>query len=235
MRSLEFSPIGRSGGRGWLHAGLGALVVVVMFTMPPISQDPDDHDFADRRGVSGVPNALNVLSNVPGRRRLWTGVPGPRPVHRRRRGCLQHAGRASAVLDPVRGVLLTGVGSAHYHWMPDNARLFWDRPPMTIGFMALLSSVAERIDLAVGLRLLGSLLAVGVLSALYWRIGEPRGAGDLRPYALVQFGTLVAVPLTCGLFPSRYTGTADLFRVVGWYGWRRSSSSSTTGFPICSG
>lgn len=35
------------------------------------------------------------------------------------------------------GVLLTGLGSAYYHWRRDNATLFWDRLPMTIGFMAL--------------------------------------------------------------------------------------------------
>jgi len=102
--------------------------------------------------------------------------------------------------------------------MPDNATLFWDRLPMTIAFMALLSSViAERIDLTAGLRLLAPLVAVGVLSTLYWHVGEQRGAGDLRPYALVQFGTLVAIPLIAWRFPPRYMGTADLFRVLAWY------------------
>jgi hypothetical protein len=42
--------------------------------------------------------------------------------------------------------------------------------------------------------------------------------GDLRPYALVQFGSLLAIPLILWLFPPRYTGTADLWRVIGWYG-----------------
>jgi hypothetical protein len=117
------------------------------------------------------------------------------------------------------GVGLTGIGSAYYHWAPDNATLFWDRLPMTIAFMAILSSViAERIDLKAGLRLLWPLLAIGALSTLYWHAGESRGVGDLRPYALVQFGTMVAIPLILWLFPPRYTGTADMVRVIAWYG-----------------
>lgn len=117
------------------------------------------------------------------------------------------------------GVALTGIGSAYYHWSPDNATLFWDRLPMTIAFMALLSSViAERVNLTLGLRLLGPLLVLGMLSTLYWHVGETLGVGDLRPYALVQFGSLIMIPLIAWLFPPRYTGTADLFRVAGWYG-----------------
>jgi hypothetical protein len=205
--------------RRWLLAGLGAVAVVVTFLLPPIPQDPAYHDFADRRPLLGVPNALDVLSNLPF---LVAGGWGLAFLARDR-----SAGARTPFLTPAErqpywllfaGVALTGVGSAYYHWRPDNATLFWDRLPMTIAFMALLSSViAERIALAAGLRLLVPLLAVGVLSTLYWHVGEQRGAGDLRPYALVQFGTLVAIPLIAWLFPPRYTGTADLFRVIGWY------------------
>jgi hypothetical protein len=215
----EGSPASLPRGRLWLLAGLGALMVGVTFIVPPIPQDPAYHDFADRRGLLGVPNGLNVLSNLPF---LVVGGWGLAFLARDR-----STGASPAFLMPAErqpywvlfaGVALTGIGSAYYHWMPDNATLFWDRLPMTIAFMALLSSViAERIDLTAGLRLLAPLLAVGVLSTLYWHVGEQRGAGDLRPYALVQFGSLVAIPLIAWLFPPRYTGTADLFRVLGWY------------------
>jgi hypothetical protein len=205
--------------RRWLLVGLGAAMVVVAFALPPIPQDPGYHAFADRRACLGVPNCLDVLSNLPF---LVVGALGLRFLARDR------AESAGAFLTPAErrpywalfgGIALTGIGSAYYHWAPDNATLFWDRLPMTIAFMALLSSViAERVDLTAGLRLLGPLLAAGVLSTLYWHVGEQRGAGDLRPYALVQFGALVAIPLIVALFPPRYTGTADLVRVIGWYG-----------------
>ena len=199
---------------------LGALMVGVMFLVPRIPQDAAYHDFADQRTCLGVPNCLNVASNLPF---LVVGVLGFLFLVRDRA-----AGGTDAFITPAErrpywalfaGVGLTGLGSAYYHWAPDNTTLFWDRLPMTIAFMALLSSViAERISLTAGLRLLWPLLVVGALSTLYWHVGEIRGVGDLRPYALVQFGTMVAIPLVLWLFPPRYTGTADMVRVIAWYG-----------------
>lgn len=204
--------------RGWLLLGIAAVMVLVAIALPPIPQDPAYHGFADGRACLGVPNCLNVASNLPF---LVVGLLGFRFLLRDR------ATGGDAFLTPAErqpywllfvGVALTGLGSAYYHWAPDNTTLFWDRLPMTIAFMALLSSViAERVSLSVGLRLLGPLVALGVLSTLYWHVGETRGAGDLRPYALVQFGTLVIIPLMAWRFPPRYTGTADLFGVLGWY------------------
>lgn len=194
-------------------------MVAIAFALHPIAQDLSYHDFADQRTMLGIPNALDVLSNIPF---LLVGAWGLAFLWRDR-----SAGASPSFLTPEErwpywilfaGVSLTAFGSAYYHWRPDNATLFWDRLPMTIAFMALLSSViAERISLAGGRRLLLPLLLVGVLSTLYWRVGEQHGAGDLRPYALVQFGSLVLVPAMVWLFPARYTGTADLFGVLGWY------------------
>lgn len=59
---------------------------------------------------------------------------------------------------------------------------------------------------------------MGAASTLYWHVGEQRGAGDLRPYGLVQFGSMVLlIPLILVLFPARYTGTTDLVASIGWY------------------
>src|SRR5207244_12895519 len=86
------------------------------------------------------------------------------------------------------GVVLTGLGSAWYHAAPDNARLVWDRLPMPLVFMGMLSAVvAERIGVAAGLVLLPVFLASGLASIAYWHASEAAGAGDLRPYVLVQF------------------------------------------------
>jgi len=209
---------GSSATRGRLLLGVGGALVLVALFLPPIPQDPAYHAFADRRGCLGVPSCLNVLSNIPF---LAVGLLGVRFLLRDR------ARSGGAFVDPAErrpywllflGVGLTGLGSAYYHWAPDSSTLFWDRLPMTIAFMALLAStIAERVSLRAGLGLLWPFVAVGALSTLYWHVGETRGAGDLRPYALVQFGTLLVVPLTIWRFPPRYTGTADLARVVGWY------------------
>ena len=207
-------------GNRWALLGLGALVIGIMLALPRIPQDPGYHAFADQRPCLGVPNCLNVLSNLPF---LVVGVLGLRVLARDRASSRLRAfltpGERGPYWATFAGVALTGVGSAYYHWAPSNATLFWDRLPMTIAFMALLSStIAERVSLPAGLRLLGPLLAVGVLSTLYWHVGETRGVGDLRPYALVQFGSLLAIPLMLWLFPPRYTGTADMVGALGWYG-----------------
>ena len=78
------------------------------------------------------------------------------------------------------GLVFTAFGSAYYHLAPDNARLVWDRLPMTIVFMPLVASlIAERINIKLGLWLLPVLIAIGVGSVIQWHLSEQRGAGDL--------------------------------------------------------
>ena len=190
-----------------LLLGLCLLMLVVMALLPRIAQDPAYHAFADGRPFLGVPNFLNVASNFPF---LVVGALGLGFLARDRRS---GGSRAFATPDDRRpywpffvGIGLTAFGSAYYHWRPSNATLFWDRLPMTIGFMALLASViGERISRRAGARLLWPLIVAGAASALYWHVTEQQGAGDLRPYGLVQFGSLVLVPLILALFPARYT------------------------------
>lgn len=205
--------------RRWLLLGIGVAMAAAMFAMPRIPQDPGYHNFADTRPWLGISNFLDVTSNLPF---LVVGLLGLRFMAGERA-----TGGSGAFLTPGErqpyavlffGVALTGIGSAYYHWAPSNATLFWDRLPMTIAFMALLSAIiAERVNLTLGKYLLAPLAILGVLSTLYWHVGEQRGVGDLRPYALVQFGSLVAIPLMVLLFPPRYSRTGDLFVAVGWY------------------
>src|SRR5690606_36416572 len=84
------------------------------------------------------------------------------------------------------GAILTGFGSAWYHWSPSNESLVWDRMPMALVAMSVLSAViAERIGVKAGVKALVPLLLVGVFSVLYWIWTEQRGTGDLRLYGLV--------------------------------------------------
>lgn len=45
--------------------GLGIAAIGVALFLPPIPQDTTYHNFADQRSLLGVPNLLNVISNVP--------------------------------------------------------------------------------------------------------------------------------------------------------------------------
>jgi hypothetical protein len=82
------------------------------------------------------------------------------------------------------GTALTAIGSAYYHLAPGNWPLVWDRLPMTVGFMGLLTAVlAERVGHRIARRLFVPLVVFGAASVAYWYRSEGRGAGDLRPYA----------------------------------------------------
>ena len=57
------------------------------------------------------------------------------------------------------GVLLTAACSSYYHLAPDNARLVWDRLPMTVGFMGLFAAMlTERVNPRLGRALLVPLI-----------------------------------------------------------------------------
>jgi hypothetical protein len=192
-----------------LAIALAGAVLLVM-SRPPIPQALDYHVMADERPLLGIPNSLNVLSNVPF---AIVGLLGLAAVFGWR-------GRPSPFADRwerwpyatlFAGVALTALGSSYYHLSPDNARLVWDRLPMAVGFMGLLTALlAERVNLTAGKWLFLPLLAAGAASVGYWYWSELRSTGDLRPYVLVQFGSLLVVVLILSLYPARYRGTAYL-------------------------
>ena len=163
-----------------LFAALAAIVAV--FARPAVPQDLAYHHFADQRSLLGIPNCLNVLSNVP------FAIAGLLGLMTTMRGGDERGTRWPYVA-LFAGVALTTLGSGCYHLQPDNARLVWDRLPMTVGFMGLLTALlAERISVTVSRWLFGPLLLLGAGSVLYWYWSELRHAGDLRLYILVQFG-----------------------------------------------
>jgi hypothetical protein len=190
-----------------------------VFLHAPIPQSQSYHQFADQRRLLGIPNGLDVLSNAIF---LAVGLPGILFLLSRNAGTATPSFALPQEKVPhvvfFLGVVLTGFGSAYYHWKPGNDRLVWDRLPMTIGFTAFFAAmIAERISVKAGLRLLLPLAAAGITSIVYWHWSELRGAGDLRPYILVQFYPLLGVVLLTSMFPSRYTGTAILFTAIGFY------------------
>jgi len=201
---------------------LAALTLAAMCTalaLPPTPQLQAYHTFADQRAWLSVPHFLNVVSSaalvLAGAAGLWFIV--------------GHASASAASTCTQRwdhrpygvfflGALLTGFGSAWYHWAPDSARLTWDRLPITLIFMSLLAAtVGERIS-ASGARLgLVPLLLLGLASVIFWQLGEQRGAGDLRLYGLVQFHTALMIPLIALLFPSRHGGDHAIMQAIALY------------------
>ena len=178
--------------------GLAAVSLLGLLFVPPIPQPQDYHRFADQQTLLGIPNFWNVVSNLPF---VAVGLVGLLQVR-------DLAGRMIFL-----GVFLTGFSSSYYHWNPNDAVLFWDRLPMSIAFMAILSSVVEeRIDPKVGRALLWPLVALGIVSLLIWRQTD-----DLRLYGWVQFFPCVVLPLVFWLFPPKYSGTWYWVAAAGWY------------------
>jgi hypothetical protein len=180
---------------------LAAMVAsfVGLLLVPPIPQAQSYHQFADQRTLFGVPNFWNVVSNLPF---IAVGAAGLWRFHRHSATCVLFL-----------GIFLTGFGSSYYHWNPNDGTLFWDRLPMTLGFMAILSLVVEeRVNAKAGAMLLWPLLAVGVFSLLLWSRTD-----DLRLYVWVQFFPLVALPLIFVLLPPKYTGASYWLFAAAFY------------------
>ena len=171
---------------------IATLVIVAFAVTEPVAQDPAYHVFADDRRLFHVDNFWNVASNLPF---LLIGTWGLAFVSRfRESGCSAELRPAYTVF--FAGVLLTAFGSSLYHLAPGNGTLILDRIPMTIGFAGLFAIiVGEFVSLRAARALLLSMLAIGVGSVLYWAVTEAGGAGDLRPYAIVQFLPMLLVPV----------------------------------------
>ena len=205
------------GQRILLLLSLFVVVVFVIGMMDPIPQDPEYHLFADNRTLFGIPNFNDVVSNIGF---ALVGVFGLLVVAGGGRGIFLDPSHARPYLVFFFGIALVSLGSAYYHWAPSNERLFWDRLPMSMGFMAISAAVfADRIDARAGNGwLLYMLLSAGFASLVYWHWTESLGRGDLRFYALVQFYPMLALPLVIGLFPQfRYTAGRYLALVILWY------------------
>jgi hypothetical protein len=196
-------------------AAIGLVAVVFVLTSP-YPQDPAYHNFADTRTILSIDNFWNVMSNLPF---LVVGMWGLVFISRHGNSTCLHGSQA-AYLVFFSGIMLTAFGSSYYHLAPANEPLVWDRLPMTIGFAGLFSIiVAEFVSVRAARRILIPLLLVGYASVEYWVFTESQGAGDLRPYAVVQFLPMLLIPIILAtrkpaIGATRYFWLMLLFYVV---------------------
>jgi hypothetical protein len=200
---------------------LAALVVAVSLgavaLMPALQEPAMFRALVDGRTFLGVPNFLNVVSNLP---LLIVGAWGLHFLAQDRgaRDTFWDSRERWPYVVCFLGVALSGLGSMYYHLAPDDARLLWDRLPMSLGFMSLLSAVVvERVDKKAGLRLLVPFLVLGAGSVVYWRWTTLGSTENILPYAIVQYGSIAAILVMALRFPSRYTRGSDILAVVAIY------------------
>lgn len=187
------------------------LSILLAVFIPPIPQDPEYHNFADQRTVAGIPHFWNVISNLPF---VIIGLIGL--LYGNFSSCTGSLTISYRVF--FFGVFLVGLGSAFYHFQPTNETLVWDRIPISIIIMALLTLiVGEYFSINAEKYLLLPLTLIGIASVLYWHSTEQAGVGDLRLYALVQFLPMLLIPMIIIMYQPRGAPIKFIWLILGTY------------------
>ena len=146
-----------------------------------------DQRYVDTRAFFGVPNFLNVVSNLAF---LAVGAAGLALCAGPRRPPALASWRVFYL-----GMVLTCLGSTWFHLAPSDATLVWDRLGMVIAFVGLAFAVLEE---GAGLHARPALLAGAVLasatSVWWWR-----RSGDMRLYSWVQLAPLACAGVSLAL------------------------------------
>lgn len=174
-----------------LAAGL-----TVTFITPPFPQPIDFHDFADDRHWLGIPNAMDVLSNLGF---VLAGLLGLRAA---KSGRFQQRIYSTWLTGYSLSLFLVAAGSAYYHLSPDHHGLLWDRAAMILAFSFYFCFVlASQVSLSLAKKLLFVMLLTGPITTLHWYLSELNSTGDLRFYAAFQFLPMILAILMLALFP----------------------------------
>lgn len=193
------------------------ILMIFLFSYGPIPQDENYHNFADNRTFFNIPNFFNVLSNIPF---LLSGFYGIYTLLYGNSNAFFHVSEKITYWILFVSVCFVSIGSGYYHLWPDTYTLFWDRLPMTVGFMAVMSILfSEKVDKRFGQRALIPCLLIGVGSVLWWFFTEahPTRIGDLRPYIIVQFTPILVTPFIIMIYPNSYTHTTYMYISVALY------------------
>ena len=156
----------------YLPTAVTLLLAAAALFHGPIHQPDGYHDFADQSLVWGIPHFCDVTSNLGFALAAFWGWLRMAPAADH--DDLRHGWAGYRLF--LGGLFLTALGSTWYHLAPDNARLVWDRLPIALACAGLLALAA-------------------VASVAWWYFTDLAGAGDLRPYLLLQGLPILLIPL----------------------------------------
>lgn len=187
----------------------GALALLALAALLPATALPAGyHDFADQRPWLGLPNAMDVLTNL-----AFVGMGGWLLLALRRSARALCAARRGLMLLLGLGMVAAGLASGYYHLRPDDAGLAIDRLGMVHAFAGVLGlAVAERISSRAGVATAAAVLALAPLSVLLaWQ------PGNMTPWSLLQAGgLLLLLLLPLGRLQAGALGFSTL-AIVLWY------------------
>ncbi len=115
-----FPVIAKLSNKLWLLVVLTLTAIGITCLLKAIRQNSSYHLFADERNIAGIPNFLNVITNLPF---VIIGIYGLYLIT----NVKQQKLIAMIYCALFLGIILTGFGSAYYHYNPNNATLVFDR------------------------------------------------------------------------------------------------------------
>lgn len=156
---------------GPLLITIGPLIYITFFTRPN-PQDLGYHNFADTTEIFSIPNFHNVVTNLIF---IIVSIIGLKIYKKQQK-------HNSSWLSFLISVLIVAPGSAYYHLTPNNETLFWDRLPMTIGFISLTCFAMFEVH-KVNKQIIPLFISqlIGLSALFYWVVND-----DLRFYLWVQ-------------------------------------------------
>jgi hypothetical protein len=188
-----------------LLAALTLAALVGLLAWGPVPLDADVHRYAEARRWLGLPNAGNVLANLP---LLLVGLWGWRVT--------RDSGWAAPLRRAWMGFHACVAGgsliAATYHVAPNAAGYVLAQIAMSAAFVLLtLGMLAERVHVRFGARpfattvaLLGAATLVALASGA---TGD--GAIDLRPFLLLQLLPVLLIPAGALSLPGTHTRASD--------------------------
>lgn len=188
-----------------LLAALTLATLVGLLAWGPVPLDAGVHHYADQRRWFGLPNAGNVLANLP---LLLVGLWGWRAT--------QASGWPAPLRRAWAGFHACVVGgsaiAAIYHVAPTTAGYVLAQMAMSAAFVLLtLGMLAERVDARFGAHpgaTTAALVGLATLAALASGAAAD-GTVDLRPFLLLQLIPALLIPAGALSLPGTHTRPSD--------------------------
>jgi drug/metabolite transporter superfamily protein YnfA len=181
------------------------LPLIALYAFVPVMvQSQAYHHFSDINSIFGIPNFHNVASNLVF---IFVSAIAFKDFFK------NPSSYGPAWFVFFLGILLVAPGSAYYHYTPTDATLVWDRLPMTIGFMGLVSSLLIDIFKINNKKtILALTLILGCYSVWHWV-----AFNDLRLYTWVQLNSILVMLYIALVYKSNVIIKKYLFAAVAFY------------------
>ena len=164
------------------------VVIIAALFYGPISQPQEYHDFADDREILGVPNALDVMSNLA---IIFPGVVGLAFVHESRKESKVSEDEISIQITLFSGMVLTFAGSVWFHLDPTDSTMLWDRLGMSVVIGSCISLLIHDMwDRNFAAKIHLPIVIASIVSVLWWPIFD-----DLRVYFIVKHHPFILFPI----------------------------------------